>query len=374
MRPDVKLGVVISLVVVLVAGGYYLYRDSREVPISVSDNTLTASKLANGAAAPTMADAQREALRSRSPGAAEPIRGTAPEKRRADRPRTQSTSKTAAGRPSTSTPQNPSRVADRRADQPSVSVPSRGPGGGSQPQVRPGSRRVEGTPKRSTRQAAAGSDSSTENPSRVGVREQVADAGPVPSGSTSAPGSAGRQGLARRATKAANASREGARDPRATPGGSQIASGVPDARGRKLEGRRRPEAVETHRVQPGDTLASLARSYYGHEKYTSFLVEHNPKIPDPNRLRVGMSVRIPPAPSDRGLPAATSHPPRTASVLRESAKPRTYTAKPGDSFYGIARAVLGEAARWEELFDLNKDRVHGDPKRLQVGQVLILPD
>ena len=37
MRPDVKLGVATSLVLVLVAGGYYLFRDGQEEPIPVSD-------------------------------------------------------------------------------------------------------------------------------------------------------------------------------------------------------------------------------------------------------------------------------------------------------------------------------------------------
>ena len=36
MRPDVKLGVVISMVIVFVAGGYYLYRDRTETPIPVA--------------------------------------------------------------------------------------------------------------------------------------------------------------------------------------------------------------------------------------------------------------------------------------------------------------------------------------------------
>jgi nucleoid-associated protein YgaU len=53
---------------------------------------------------------------------------------------------------------------------------------------------------------------------------------------------------------------------------------------------------------------------------------------------------------------------------------QTYTVKTGDTFYGIAQDQLGDASRWQEIFDLNKDVVHGDPKRLQVGHVLVLPD
>ena len=45
MRPDVKLGIIVSLVVVTVMGGYYLYRGNREAPILVDE--LDASDLVN---------------------------------------------------------------------------------------------------------------------------------------------------------------------------------------------------------------------------------------------------------------------------------------------------------------------------------------
>ena len=34
---------------------------------------------------------------------------------------------------------------------------------------------------------------------------------------------------------------------------------------------------------------------------------------------------------------------------------------------------LGDASRWNELFELNKALVKGDPKRLQIGTELRLP-
>ena len=44
MRPDVKLGVVSSMVFVLVAGMYFLYRDGQEQPILVAEGLGTPVK------------------------------------------------------------------------------------------------------------------------------------------------------------------------------------------------------------------------------------------------------------------------------------------------------------------------------------------
>ena len=136
----------------------------------------------------------------------------------------------------------------------------------------------------------------------------------------------------------------------------------------------RGAAVETHRVQPGDTFASLAEAYYGDERFTQFLIDCNPQIPEPSRLRVGVIVKIPPAPAEGEALAARGATTRAGTARSASSGSRTYTVQAGDSFYGIAGKLLGDASRWQELFDLNKHLVHGDPKRLQVGQVLILPD
>ena len=130
-----------------------------------------------------------------------------------------------------------------------------------------------------------------------------------------------------------------------------------------LSGSRRGKtAVETHRVQPGDTFSLLAQSYYGSQKYTHFLIAGNPDIRDPNMLKIGTLLRIPPLPTD------------LSGRKAQAGSHRTYVVQRGDSFYGIARKVLGDALRWKELLALNKDLVDGDARKLQVGQVLRLPE
>jgi nucleoid-associated protein YgaU len=152
-------------------------------------------------------------------------------------------------------------------------------------------------------------------------------------------------------------------------------------------------AVDTHRVQPGDTLSSLAQAYYGSTKYAQFLRENNPDISVPDRLAVGTIVRIPPRAEERtpdaAKPSVAEKPavekPATDKPTTEKAtgaKPsgesaggrRTYTVKAGDSFYSIAKDVLGDASRWKELYELNKASVNGDPTHLRIGQVVVLPN
>ncbi len=64
---------------------------------------------------------------------------------------------------------------------------------------------------------------------------------------------------------------------------------------------------------------------------------------------------------------------KVAGSEKSAANSRTYQVKTGDSFYGIARDVLGDANRWNELLALNREKVDSNPNRLRVGQVLVLP-
>jgi nucleoid-associated protein YgaU len=137
----------------------------------------------------------------------------------------------------------------------------------------------------------------------------------------------------------------------------------------------RPTAPETHKVQPGDSLASLAQTYYGGSKYAKFLADSNSQISDPAKLVPGTTVKIPALPADIDAKLSAGGPAKPAKpVAANSGGKRTYRVQPGDSFYRIAKDQLGNANRWKELFSLNKNVVHNDPTQLQVGQTLVLPD
>ncbi|MBU0719679.1 MAG: LysM peptidoglycan-binding domain-containing protein [Planctomycetes bacterium] len=356
MRPDVKLGVSISLVVVLVAGGYYLYRDDRERPIPVVEGTsipVDAGKPNGESPRSTVADATSP--KDAMPKTAESNQPT--DRRRAGRPRSveNPTGSVVDGSKQDRSVQRPARrPTDSTATRSGSAKSSPGEAGdpaATPPAVADASRP---TPQPMPKAAESGA-----NDMPAGTRtDRVAghdsrgpsDASPIGEG----------VGRASAATEPGDLVAAGAR--RNQRDSVTLASPTPTMPPANL-----PATVERHRVQAGDTLASLAQNYYGHERYVQLLIESNPQINDPSRLSVGEVVNIPPAPAEDG-PAAQR------ASRGPSATARTYTVKAGDSFYEIARQALGDASRWEELYALNKETVHGDPKSLQIGQVLTLPD
>lgn len=50
----------------------------------------------------------------------------------------------------------------------------------------------------------------------------------------------------------------------------------------------------------------------------------------------------------------------------------TYAIQPGDSLSKIAKLHFGDASRWPEIFELNRDRIE-DPNRIFVGDEIRLP-
>jgi len=125
-------------------------------------------------------------------------------------------------------------------------------------------------------------------------------------------------------------------------------------------------AVRTHIVQPGDTISGLAEKYYGSQRYIGFLLEANPQVKDPRRLQVNTKLTIPPLPEQGAVPA-----PGASKGAGPAA--RTYRVQPGDTFYRIAEKVFGDGRRWPEIFELNKDKVGEDPYKLRAGQLIELP-
>ena len=59
------------------------------------------------------------------------------------------------------------------------------------------------------------------------------------------------------------------------------------------------------------------------------------------------------------------------AVSAQAVAPSTYTVKPGDTLWGIARVHLGNPFRWQELYRLNSEVV-SDPSRIATGTVLRL--
>jgi len=145
---------------------------------------------------------------------------------------------------------------------------------------------------------------------------------------------------------------------------------------------RRPD--KTHMIQAGDTFSALAQHYLGDAKYANLIARANPAM-SPRRLLIGAKVKIPPAPvvasTTRPAGSPSDGPVRLVSAGSRSRfgpapvipENRAYTVRAGEGWYKLAKRFLGSGNRWTELYELNKERVPLDPKRLPVGAVIELP-
>jgi nucleoid-associated protein YgaU len=135
-------------------------------------------------------------------------------------------------------------------------------------------------------------------------------------------------------------------------------------------------------VRAGETLYSIARRTLGDGSRYVEIFEINRGRPqrdgatlsDPGVLHVGWRLELP----LQAGPAPAPPPPAPGGPDRPGPG-GTYTVRTGDSLSGIARSQLGDATRYDEIFDLNRGRPQAvggsltDPARLTVGWVLELP-
>jgi nucleoid-associated protein YgaU len=125
-------------------------------------------------------------------------------------------------------------------------------------------------------------------------------------------------------------------------------------------------AVETdHVIRSGETFSSIAAAAYGSSAYYAHLVRANPSV-NPNRLRPGMVIKIPP----RTQVVAANTAAETARTLDERSE---YRVQGGDSLYKISMKLYGKPDQMDKIYELNKTLIGSDKTKLHVGQVLKLP-
>lgn len=56
----------------------------------------------------------------------------------------------------------------------------------------------------------------------------------------------------------------------------------------------------------------------------------------------------------------------------KAAEPRIYVVQRGDSLSKIAKEVYGNAGRWKEIYEANRDQIQ-DPSLIRPGQELRIP-
>jgi len=153
---------------------------------------------------------------------------------------------------------------------------------------------------------------------------------------------------------------------------------------------RQPEAESiqsqdgTYTVRPNDSYWTIAMRAYGSGACFKALAEHNrKKHPEPDRLRVGDVILLPPQsqlqqsyPQLCPKPVHSNIARRRASAIRTisgDSNARIYVVESGDTLYDIARFELGKASRWDEIVELNADVLGKDLDYLTPGMKLILP-
>jgi len=142
------------------------------------------------------------------------------------------------------------------------------------------------------------------------------------------------------------------------------------------------QADGTYRVQPNDNFWRISERLYGTGAYFKALAECNrDRIDRPNDLRVGQVIDAPdvaqleqdfpdlcPKPEHRHVPQQGR-----ASMVSHRQGGETYTVAEGDTLFRIARYELGDAKRWAEIYQLNRDLIGRDFNHLRPGTELLLP-
>ena len=87
--------------------------------------------------------------------------------------------------------------------------------------------------------------------------------------------------------------------------------------------------IRIHRVRPGETLSSLATYYLGSDsRYMELYQLNKDVLKNPNRLQVGMTLRIPPAKSTRAVSAGTAKTQTVSTIRTPQRAPRLTNDRP----------------------------------------------
>ncbi len=145
-------------------------------------------------------------------------------------------------------------------------------------------------------------------------------------------------------------------------------------------------------VTRSDSFWSISQAVYDSGRYFSALARYNAdRVQDPTRLALGTRLRVPPPEVLEAefpqlfVPQASSEssivptagesrrksPPTGGLFLNGDHQP-IYRVAEDDTLSEIARRHLGRASRWQEIFDLNRDRLKS-PQDLTIGTILRLP-
>lgn len=78
-----------------------------------------------------------------------------------------------------------------------------------------------------------------------------------------------------------------------------------------------------------------------------------------------------PSPEEPAAPAKKQEPVRSGKPA--AAEKKTYTVKPGDNLWNIAKKFYGNGGDYKKIYEANKSTIGGNPNLIKPGQVFTIP-
>ena len=126
---------------------------------------------------------------------------------------------------------------------------------------------------------------------------------------------------------------------------------------------RQPAAkMRTYTVKDGDDLTRIALRQLGKSSRWPLIVEVNPDLKNPDRLQVGMQLRLPNVAVKSGSSG------RNASAVKDLH--RTYKIRKGDSYSLISQKFFGTVKRAAEIKNMNPNVPE---HRMKIGREIKVP-
>jgi len=131
-----------------------------------------------------------------------------------------------------------------------------------------------------------------------------------------------------------------------------------------------PPEFTQHTVRENETMGSIARALWGSSSRWDVISRANPSV-DPDRLRVGMVLRIPVDPDNiQGKVVRDDRDPGTRA--EPTPKVVEYFVQSGDSLSRIAQRFYGSSRHADFIFEYNRATLRSKDD-LKIGQLLKLP-
>ncbi len=118
----------------------------------------------------------------------------------------------------------------------------------------------------------------------------------------------------------------------------------------------------SYTIEPGDTPSSIALWWFGDANKVSLVLKANPNM-DPTRMLPGDVIRLPPKDYELWTVIATP----------VEGQRRIHIVQSGETLSHIAQAAYGNAGRWPEIYEANREVIGDDPTRLRLGMELVIP-